>query len=100
MGCAGSTREGRRRAIRRYRGLVDFRRRRVSITPRTGDAEAERFVVAHAGKPSDGMHSRFNRYLCRPLVRLLTHTPVTPNMVTLGGLAAGILAGLSYAWGF
>jgi phosphatidylglycerophosphate synthase len=72
----------------------------VSITPRTGDAEAERFLVAHAGKPSDGMHSRFNRYLCRPLVRLLTHTPMTPNMVTLGGLTAGILAGLSYAWGF
>jgi phosphatidylglycerophosphate synthase len=72
----------------------------VLITPVTNTAEAERFLVAHAGKPSDGIYSKFNRMLCRPAVRLLTHTPVTPNLVTLGGLLVGILAAFMYARGF
>jgi len=72
----------------------------VRITPQTGTAEAERFLVARSGKPSDGIYSRFNRWLCRPAVRLLTHTPVTPNMVTLGGLAVAIIAAYMYARGF
>jgi phosphatidylglycerophosphate synthase len=33
-------------------------------------------------------------------VRLLTHTRVTPNWVTIGGLIVGILAALLYAQGF
>jgi phosphatidylglycerophosphate synthase len=72
----------------------------VLITPRSGAAEAERFLVAHSGKPSDGIYSTFNRLLCRPAVRLLTHTPVTPNWVTIGGLVVGILAAVMYARGF
>jgi phosphatidylglycerophosphate synthase len=56
--------------------------------------------VAHSGKPSDGIYSRFNRLLCRPAVRLLTHTPVTPNWVTMGGLVVGIAAALMYAQGY
>ena len=72
----------------------------VSITPRSNTAEAERFLVAHSGKPSDGIYSKFNRLLCRPAVRLLTHTPVTPNWVTIGGFAVAVLAALKYAQGF
>ena len=72
----------------------------VLITSASRIAEAERFLVAHSGKPSDGIYSRFNRRLCRTAVRLLTHTPVTPNWVTLGGLAVGIAAALMYAQGF
>ena len=72
----------------------------VPITPSTATAKAERFLVAHAGKPSDGIYSRFNRLLCRPAVRLLTHTPVTPNLVTLGGLVVAIFAALMYSRGF
>ena len=72
----------------------------ILITPRSSIAEAERFLVAHSGKPSDGIYSRFNRWLCRPAVRLLTHTPLTPNWVTLGGLVVGIAAALMYAQGF
>jgi phosphatidylglycerophosphate synthase len=72
----------------------------ILITPRTTIAEAERFLVAHSGKPSDGIYSRFNRLLCRPAVRLLTHTPVTPNWVTLGGLVVAIFAALLYARGY
>ena len=28
---------------------------------------AERFLIAHSGKPTDGIYSNFNRRLCRPL---------------------------------
>jgi len=72
----------------------------VPITSESRIAEAERFLVAHSGKPSDGIYSRFNRLLCRPAVRLLTHTAVTPNWVTLGGLMVGIAAALMYAQGY
>jgi len=72
----------------------------VSITPGNSTAVAERFLVAHAGKPSDGIYSKFNRLLCRPAVRLLTHTPVTPNWITVGGFMVGIIAALMYGRGF
>lgn len=72
----------------------------ISITSASRIPEAERFLVAHSGKPTDGIYSRFNRWLCRPAVRLLSHTPVTPNWVTLGGLVVGIAAALLYARGF
>jgi len=71
----------------------------VLVTSESRIAEAERFLVAHSGKPSDGIHSRFNRLLCRPAVRLFSHTAVTPNWVTLGGLVVGIAAALMYARG-
>ncbi|MGO9261198.1 MAG: CDP-alcohol phosphatidyltransferase family protein [Bryobacteraceae bacterium] len=72
----------------------------VALLPHTETAEAERFVVAHSGKPSDGIYSRFNRWLCRPAVRFLSHTRVTPNWITLGGLLLAIPAALLYARGF
>jgi phosphatidylglycerophosphate synthase len=71
----------------------------VSIAPHGGTAEAEMFLVANSGKPTDGIYSKFNRFLCRPAVRLLSHTPVTPNWVTAGGLAVAALASLMYARG-
>jgi phosphatidylglycerophosphate synthase len=45
------------------------------------------------------MYSKFNRLLCRPVVRLLTHTRVTPNGVTVGGLIVAIVAALLFARG-
>jgi phosphatidylglycerophosphate synthase len=72
----------------------------VLITPQTSVAEAERFLVARSGKPTDGIYSKFNRMLCRPVVRLLTHTPMTPNQVTLGGLAVGMLGAYMFSRGF
>jgi phosphatidylglycerophosphate synthase len=64
----------------------------------TADA-AERFLVAHSGKVLDGIHSSFNRWLCRPSVRRLSHTQVTPNVVTLGGVVVAILSGIAFARG-
>jgi phosphatidylglycerophosphate synthase len=60
---------------------------------------AERFLVANSGKPLDGIYSSFNRRLCRPLVRLLTHTRVTPNLITLAGLLVAIFGALLFARG-
>ncbi|HWZ32160.1 MAG TPA: CDP-alcohol phosphatidyltransferase family protein [Bryobacteraceae bacterium] len=71
----------------------------VSVTSLKRIATAERFLVAHSGKPSDGIYSKFNRLLCRPWVRWLAHTRVTPNWVTLAGLAVAVLAAFFYARG-
>jgi phosphatidylglycerophosphate synthase len=71
----------------------------VSITSRKTISEAERFLVAHSGKPADGIYSEFNRRLCRPVVRLLAHTSVTPNALTITGLLVAILAAFLFAGG-
>lgn len=71
----------------------------ISIASPEDVRAAERFLVAHSGKPTDGIYSRFNRWLCRPAVRWLAHTRVTPNQVTLTGLAIGVVAALLYAHG-
>jgi phosphatidylglycerophosphate synthase len=60
---------------------------------------AERELIRRSGKEWDGMHSKFNRRLCRPLVRWLSKTPVTPNMVTLAGLPVAFISGYWFAQG-
>lgn len=71
----------------------------VPVTSRATVRIAERFLVANSGKPLDGIYSSFNRRLCRPFVRLLTHTQVTPNLITLAGLVVAILGALLFARG-
>jgi len=60
---------------------------------------AERFLVSKSGKPTDGIYSNFNRKLSRPFVRVLTHTSITPNMVTLAGLVVGMISAFMYSRG-
>jgi phosphatidylglycerophosphate synthase len=60
---------------------------------------AERFLVVHSGKVLDGIHTSFNRRLCWPFVRLLSHTPVTPNGITFGGVVVSILSAIAFAHG-
>ena len=64
----------------------------------TADA-AERILVARSGKASDGIHTSFNRRLCRVIVRWLSHTRVTPNAVTLGGVVLAIFSAMAFARG-
>jgi len=71
----------------------------VLIRSRGDIPHAERFLVRHSGKPTDGIYSTINRTLCRPIVRALTHTGVTPNCVTLTGLVVAVIAALTYARG-
>ena len=62
-------------------------------------AAAERFLVATSGKASDGIHTSFNRRLCRPFVRLFSHTGITPNAVTFGGVVLSILSAMAFSRG-
>jgi len=71
----------------------------VSIQSPKDIGEAERFLVRKSGKPTDGMYSTFNRTLCRPAVRILAHTTVTPNAVTIAGLLIAVLSALMYSRG-
>jgi phosphatidylglycerophosphate synthase len=79
---------------------IERQREGVAVTSTQTAAHAERYVVARSGKPLDGIYSTFNRRLCRPVVRLLSHTPITPNAVTLAGLAVAILSCWAFARGF
>jgi phosphatidylglycerophosphate synthase len=72
----------------------------ASVTSKRTASQAERLLVARSGKPLDGIYSTFNRWLCRKVVRLLSHTPFTPNAVTLAGLAVAILSCWAFARGF
>jgi CDP-alcohol phosphatidyltransferase-like enzyme len=72
----------------------------VAVTSRREAADAERLLVARSGKRLDGIYSTFNRWLCRPVVRLLSRTRVTPNAITVARLAVGILSGWALAGGF
>ncbi len=71
----------------------------IAVTSDHTAVAAERFLVASSGKVSDGIHTSFNRRLCRPAVRWLSHTWVTPNAVTFGGVLVAILSGLAFARG-
>ena len=71
----------------------------VAVTSDESAAEAERFLVAGSGKVLDGFHTSFNRRLCRPFVRLLSHTRVTPNQVTCGGVLVSIASFFAFAHG-
>jgi len=71
----------------------------VRITSLESIESAERFLVAHSGKVLDGIHTSFNRRLCRPFVRLLSHTSITPNAVTFGGVLISVLSAIAFAHG-
>jgi phosphatidylglycerophosphate synthase len=71
----------------------------VSVTSPESIASAERFLVVHSGKVLDGIHTSFNRRLCRPFVRLLSHTSITPNAVTFGGVLVSVLSAIAFAHG-
>ena len=71
----------------------------VAVTSDNAADAAERFLVAHSGKASDGIHSSFNRRLCRQVVRWLSHTRVTPNAVTFMGVVVAIFSAIAFAGG-
>lgn len=72
----------------------------VTVRSEEDRRAAERELVYGSGKPTDGIYSRFNRRLCRPAVRLLAKTRITPNAVTYTGLLVAVFAGLCYAQGY
>ena len=92
---------GRRAVLDRSRLRVSswYSRDGVAIESPASVRAAERFLVANSGKPTDGFYSNLNRRLCRLFVRWLTHTPVTPNAITLTGLLVAIVAAIFFARG-
>jgi len=72
----------------------------IAVTSTNSVAAAERWLVANSGKPLDGIYTTFNRRLCRPVVRALTHTRVTPNAVTLVGLFVSVLSAYCFSKGY
>jgi phosphatidylglycerophosphate synthase len=71
----------------------------VAVTSPESLSLAERFLVVHSGKVLDGIHTSFNRRLCRPFVRVLSHTSASPNAVTLGGVVVSVLSAVAFAQG-
>jgi phosphatidylglycerophosphate synthase len=71
----------------------------VAVTSPDTAASAERFLVAHTGKVTDGIHSSFNRRLCRPFVSMLSHTSITPNAVTFGGIVVSLVSAIAFEHG-
>src|SRR5262249_1493929 len=71
----------------------------VFVSSPESAAAAERFLVARSGKVLDGIHTSFNRRLCRPFVRLLSHTEITPNEVTFAGVIVSVIAAILFAQG-
>jgi phosphatidylglycerophosphate synthase len=71
----------------------------IAITSSESVAAAERFLVANSRKVSYGFHASFNRQLCRPFVRLLSHTGITPNGITLARVVLSILSAIAFSHG-
>jgi phosphatidylglycerophosphate synthase len=71
----------------------------VAVTSPNSASLAERFLVLHSGKVLDGIHTSFNRRLCRPFVRVLSHTSATPNAVTLGGVVISVFSAIAFSQG-
>lgn len=71
----------------------------VAVTSPQSARAAERFLVARSGKVLDGIHTSLNRRLCRPFVRLLSHTSITPNQVTFAGVIVSVLSAIAFAQG-
>ena len=79
--------------------ISDWKADGIAVTSPESAAAAERFLVARSGKVLDGIHTSFNRRLCRPLVRWLSHTRITPNEVTFGGVLVSVLSAIAFAGG-
>lgn len=72
----------------------------IAVSSKKSAHQAERELVRRSGKDSDGINSKFNRWLVRPVVRWLSKTPITPNAITFAGLAAAAFSGYWFAHGY
>jgi phosphatidylglycerophosphate synthase len=68
--------------------------RRGTLRP-AGAPDLERVLLSGLENPRDGYVDRvLHRPLSRPITRVLARTPVTPNAITIAGIALGVLGGL------
>lgn len=72
----------------------------LRVTDRASAHRAEAALWASLTSSSDGLVDRyFNRPVGRPLSKLLIHTPVTPNAVSLASILIGVGAGYLFMSG-
>jgi phosphatidylglycerophosphate synthase len=71
-----------------------------SVTDEISGAAAGRALWASLGSSADGMIDRyFNRPAGRPLSKILAHTPVSPNQVSVAAILLGLAAAGLFARG-
>ncbi len=71
-----------------------------SITDEASAQSTERALWASLTSSADGLVDKFfNRPCGRPLSKLLIHTPITPNMVSVTSIVTGVIAALFFAQG-
>ena len=71
-----------------------------AITDTASAREAERKLWASLGSTADGLVDRFfNRPVGRPLSKMLVHTPVSPNQVSVVSILTGVASAPLFATG-
>jgi len=72
----------------------------LPVTDAASAQNAERALWASLTSSSDGLVDKvFNRPCGRPLSKLLIHTPITPNAVSVISILTGVIAALFFAQG-
>jgi hypothetical protein len=73
----------------------------AKIVSNLADAQvAERALWASLNSSSDGFVDKwFNRPVGRPLSKLIIHTPITPNQVSVASIVIGVVAGVLFGLG-
>ena len=70
------------------------------ISDKASGCDATRTLWASLTSSSDGIVDRhFNRPVGRPLSKLLIHTPITPNQISIAATLLGILAAVGFGAG-
>jgi hypothetical protein len=77
----------------------DRRPEGVAVTSPGTAALAEQFLITHSEKVPSGIHQSLNRRLCQPVVRLLSHTSITPRTITVGGILMSVISAIAFAHG-
>ncbi len=76
----------------------------VSVQSSTDITKAECFLAGKTGNPMDGIRSHLNQIFCRPAVRALVRTPITPRVVACTGTFIAIVSAVMYSrgsyWGY
>jgi len=80
--------------------VIDAASPGVVVRSRADARRAATLLVRGSGKATDGLHSKLNRWLSRPMVYWLVKTPVTANMVTWIGLPVVALSGFYLSKGY
>lgn len=69
------------------------------IATRADAREAEQRILRYVWKETDGVHARANKRLALPVIKLLLKTPITPNMISVGGVFVSLTAGYLFSLG-